>query len=157
MAEQAKGTAKKAAPKAAAKKTAARKKPAVKKTAARKPASKKKATATKAAPKFGGQLQENGRKVFLAGLGFYGKLFDEAESRMEENRKRIEQNRKKADKLYSELVKRGEKVEKNAKKSIDGIDLPKLPEFDLSIEEQLEKAKARFEDLRDQVSFKKAA
>jgi hypothetical protein len=156
MAEQAKATAKKAAPKAAAKKTAARK-PAAKKTAARKPAPKKKVAAKKAAPKLGGQLQENGRKVFLASLGFYGKLFDEAESRMEENRKRIEQNRKKADKLYSELVKRGEKVEKTAKKSIDELDLPKLPEFDLDIEEQLEKAKARFEELRGQVSFKKAA
>ena len=39
------------------------------------------------------------------------------------------------------------------------LDLPelKLPEFDLDIEEQLEKAKARFEDLREQVGFKKAA
>ena len=150
MAEEVKATAK-AAPKAA-KKTAARKKPAAKKTAARKPAAKKKVAAKKAAPNFGEQLQERGRKAFLASLGFYGKIYDEAESRMEENRK-------KADKLYNELVKRGEKVEKNAKKSIDELELPelKMPEFDLDIEEQLEKAKARFEELREQVSFKKAA
>ena len=63
--------------------------------------------------------------------------------------------------MYKELVKRGKKVEKDAKGAIDDIDLPKLELETLTdrkkLDAQLKKAKARFEELKDSVSFKAAA
>ena len=58
-------------------------------------------------------------------------------------------------------VKRGKKVEKDARKAVDDIDLPKLELESLTdrkkLEARLDKAKARFEDLKDSVNFKTAA
>ena len=73
----------------------------------------------------------------------------------------MEARRKKADKMYKELVKRGEKVEKDAKVAIKDIDLPKL-ELDAltdrkKLQAQLKKAKARFADLKDSIRIKSAA
>jgi len=150
----AESTAKKAAPK----KAAAKRKAAPKKTAARKPVAKKaapKKAAKKAAPDFATRAQEAGRKAFLASLGFYGKAFDQVQEQFNNAQEELEARRKKADKLYNELVKRGEKVEKEAKKAVDEIELPKFELDSLTdrkkLDEQLDKAKARFEELRDEV------
>ena len=156
-------TAKKAAPK---RKPAAKRKPAPKrKPAARKPAAKSKPAAKRTFRKptvdFASRAQEVGRNAFLAGLGFYGKAFDQAQERMDSMQSDLEANRKKAEKVYKELVKRGQKVEKDAQKAIDDIDLPKLELDGLTdrkkLEAQLDKAKARFEELKQSVSFKSAA
>ena len=154
----AEATAKKAAPK----KAAAKRKAAPKKTAARKPVAKKaapkkaaKKTSKKAAPDFAARAQEAGRKAFLASLGFYGKAFDQVQEQFTSAQEDLEARRKKADKLYNELVKRGEKVEKEAKKAVDDIELPKFEIDSLTdrkkLDAQLDKAKARFEELRDDV------
>jgi hypothetical protein len=164
-----KSAAKKKAPakKAAAKKAAA-KKPAAKKAAAKKPAAKKAAAKKKASAKkvvakndFSQRAQEVSRDAFLASLGFYGKAFDQAQEQFESLQDRLEERRTKARKLYLELVKRGEKVETNAKTKIDGLELPKLELESLTdrkkLEEQLDKAKARFEELKETVGLKAAA
>ncbi len=153
--------AKKAAPK---RKTTARKAPAKRKVAA------KKTTAKKAAPSKAATMQnrvtEAGRSAFLASLGFYGMAFDQVQDQVKNvekevvaRRKKVEKEltsrRKQADKLYADMVKRGEKVEKKAKTALDDIDLPKLELPKL--EAQLNKAKARFEELKESVGFKAAA
>lgn len=137
-------------------KTAAKPKPAVK----RKPATKR-APAKKAVPDFAANAQETGRSVFLAGLGVYGKAYDQAQEQLSGLQKKMEARRKTADKMYKELVKRGEKVEKDAKGAIKDIDLPKL-ELDAltdrkKLNAQMKKAKARFADLKGSLRFKSAA
>ena len=143
-------------------------KPAVKRTPAtkRKPVAKRKPAAKRAAPKkstpdFAANAQEAGRNVFLAGLGFYGKAYDQAQEQFTSLQKDLEGRRKKADKVYKELVKRGTKLEKDAKGAIDDIELPKLELESLTdrkaLEKQLKKAKARFEELKQSVRFKTAA
>ena len=165
MAEQTKTAASKAAPK----KAAAKRKPVARKTAAKKVAPKKvvpkkaatKKTSKKATPDFANRAQEAGRNAFLASLGFYGKAFDQVQDQFNTLQDQLEERRAKADKSYKELVKRGTKVEKNAKGAIKDIEFPK---FDLDsltdrakLEAQLNKAKARFEELKESVSFKTAA
>ena len=161
MAEQTKTAPKRAPAKRgpAARKTAARKpaarKPAASKATARKPAPKK------AAPDFAVRAQEAGRNAFLASLGFYGKAIDQAQEQFDNIQDQLEERRKKADKLYKELVKRGKKVEKNAKVAIKDIDLPKIELDSLTdrkkLEKQLDKARARFKELRETIGFKSAA
>ena len=155
MAEQ----AKKAAPK---RKTTAR--TAAKTTAKRKPVARKTASTRKPAAKKATRLQnrvtEAGRNAFLASLGFYGMAFDQVQDQLKSVESELAARRKKADKLYADMVKRGEKVEKKAKNVIDDIELPKLDtvNFDRSkLEAQLEKAKARFEELKGTVGIKSAA
>ncbi|MEM1110900.1 MAG: hypothetical protein AAGI11_03235 [Pseudomonadota bacterium] len=151
----AEATAKK---KAAPKRAAAKRKAAPKKTAARKAAPKKTAPKRKAAkPDFAARAQAASRKAFLASLGFYGKAFDQVQEQFSSVQDELEARRKKADKLYNDLVKRGEKVEKEARKAVDDMELPKF-DFELDsladrsrIEAQLDKAKARFEELREDV------
>jgi polyhydroxyalkanoate synthesis regulator phasin len=165
-------TATKAAPKrkAAAKrksparKTAAKKAPAKRKVTARKAPAKKTAarkTSKKAAPDFASRARESGRRAFLASLGFYGKAFDQVQDQFTSLQDQLEERRNKADKLYAELVKRGEKVEKDAKKAVDDIEMPKLELDGLTdrakLDEQLDKARARFDELKDSLSFKSAA
>ena len=160
MAEQIKTAASKAAPK----KAAAKRKPVARKTAAKKVAPKKaaaKKTSKKATPDFANRAQEAGRNAFLASLGFYGKALDQVQDQFNTLQDQLEERRAKADKSYKELVKRGTKVEKNAKGAIKDIEFPK---FDLDsltdrakLEAQLDKAKARFEELKESVSFKTAA
>ena len=160
MAEQAK---------TAPKKTTAKRKPAAKATAKkaapkRKPAARKaapKKTAKKAAPVFSTRAQEAYRNAFLASLGFYGKAFDQVQEQFNTLQDQLEARRNKTDKAYKELVKRGTKVEKTAKKAINDIDLPKLELDNLTdrkkLDAQLKKAKARFEELKDTLNFKAAA
>jgi hypothetical protein len=154
---------------AAATKAAPKRKPAVKRKPAatkRKPAAAKRKPAAKRASKkasndFAAQAKETGRNAFLAGLGFYGKAYDQAQEQYNTIQDQLEERRKKADKMYKELVKRGKKVEKNAKGRIDDIELPKIELDSLTdrkkLDKQLDKAKARFEELKETVGFKKAA
>ncbi len=156
---------KKAAPKAAVKrKPAAKRKPVAKKAAAKKPAARKtapKKAAKKSTNDFSARAQETSRKAFLASLGFYGKAFDQVQDQFSDLQDQLEARRKKANKTYADLVKRGEKVEKATKSRIDDIE---LPEFKLErltdrkkLEAQLDKAKARFNELKGSISFKTAA
>jgi hypothetical protein len=145
--------AKKAAPK---RKTTARKT-----TAKRKPAARK-AAPRKAAPRKAASLQsrvtEAGRSAFLASLGIYGMAYDQMQEQLKTVESELTARRKKADKLYADMVKRGEKVEKQARSAIDDIELPKLEvPSRAQLEAQLEKARARFEELRSSVGFKAAA
>ena len=163
MAEQAKTAPKsKAAPK---RKPAARKAPA-RKPAAKRSAAKRKPVARKTAPKktspeIVDRAREASRNAFLAGLGFYGKAYDQAQEQFNSLQDELEARRKKADKVYKDLVKRGKKVEKDAKGAIDDIDLPKLELDNLTdrkqLEKQLDKARARFQELKESISLKSAA
>ncbi len=145
-----------------ARKPAAKRKPIVK----RKPIAKRKPVAKRAAPKkstsdLAISAQDTGRTVFLAGLGFYGKAYDQAQEQINSLPKQLEERRKKANKLYKELVKRGEKLEKDAKSAMQDIELPKLELDTLTdrkkLGQQLKKAKARFVELKKSVRFKSAA
>ena len=150
MAEKSKTTSK------AARKPAAKRKPIVK----RKPVAKR-AAPKKSAPDFAVSAQDTGRTVFLAGLGLYGKAYDQAQEQINSLPKQLEERRKKADKMYKELVKRGVKLEKDAKIAMQDIELPKLELGSLAdrkkLEQQLKKAKARFAELKKSVRFKSAA
>jgi len=138
-------------------KTAAKRKPVTK----RKPAAKRKSAAKKTTPEFASKAQEASRKAFLASLGFYGKAFDQAQEQFNSMQDQMEDRRKKADKLYKELVKRGQKVEKDAKVALKDIDLPKLELESLTdrkkLDKQLKKVKTRFAELKETVGFKTAA
>lgn len=150
---------------AAPKTTAKAKKTTVRKTTANK-TSPKKASAKKAKPNFAEQAQENARNVFLAGLGVYGKAFEGAQSQIKDAQSQAKENRAKAKDLFNELVKRGEKVETEAKKKLKEIDLPelKMPEIKLADREELreelrnrlDKARESFESLRNAISSKAA-
>jgi ATP phosphoribosyltransferase len=142
--------------------TKSARKPVVK----RKPIAKRKAVAKRALPKkatsdLAVSTQETGRTMFLAGLGIYGKVYDQAQEQINSLPKQLEVRRKKADKIYKELVKRGEKLEKDAKSVIQDIELPKLELDSLTdrkkLEQQIKKAKARFAELKKSVRFKSAA
>jgi len=158
-----------AAPATAASKPAAKRKPAARKPASRrKPAARKpaarKPVARRAAPKktgkgFAANAQETGREVFLAGLGMYGKAYDQAQERLDDLQKQLKSRRKNVDKVYKELVKRGEKVEKDARHAFDEIEMPKLDDLTdrKKLERQLKKARARFQELRKSVGLKTAA
>ncbi|MDZ7783714.1 MAG: hypothetical protein U5K56_12525 [Halioglobus sp.] len=171
MAEQTakqKAATAKTAPKKAARKTAPKKAATQRKTAtSRKPATKRKTAAQRkptartsarrtSTQDIATRAQEAGRAAFLVSLGFYGKAFDEAQERFESLQDRLEKRRKNADKLYRELVKRGEKVEKDARSALDDLDLDNLTDRK-KLEARLEKARARLEELRDSVGFKSAA
>ena len=151
MAEEVKKTAPK-------RKTTARKAPAKRKPAARK-AAPRKAPARKA-PSLQARVTEAGRSAFLASLGLYGMAYDQAQERVKSVESELAARRKKADKLYADMVKRGEKVEKQARSVLDDFEMPKLevPALDRAkLEAQLEKAKARFEELKDTLGRKAAA
>lgn len=82
------------------------------------------------------------RDIWLAGLGFYGRLFDETSAR-------VDAARVEANKLFDELVDRGTAVEKDTRKALKDVrfdtngtveerikklrdslpELPKLPEM----------------------------
>ena len=63
--------------------------------------------------------------------------------------------------MYKELVKRGEKLEKDAKVALKDIELPKLELDTLTdrkkLDAQLKKAKSRFDELKSSVRLKSAA
>ncbi|MEO0436732.1 MAG: hypothetical protein AAF098_07480 [Pseudomonadota bacterium] len=141
---------------AQAKKTTAKRKTTARKTTAkRKPAAKAKVD-TSLQTKVG----EASRDAFLASLGFYGMAFDQVQDQLKSVETTLSSRRKKADKLYRDMVKRGQKVEKSAKSAIDDLELPnlELASFDrAAIDARIEKAKARFEQLKETVGIKAAA
>ena len=138
---------------ASKRKPAAKRRPAARKPAARRVAPKK------VERNLAANAQETGHEVFLAGLGFYGKAFDQAQERLDELQKQLKSRRKDADKVYKDLVKRGKKVEKDAKDVIDDIEIPKLDDLTdrKKLEQQLKKARERFDELRKSVRLKSAA
>ena len=112
----------KAAPKAAAKKAAAKKAPAKAKKAPakKKPAAKTKAS-TKAKTRARPKAIDTGRNALLAGLGVYGKAYDQVleqfanlQEQVDEAQIRLTERRKQAEDLYKSLIKRGTAVEKEA-------------------------------------------
>lgn len=151
--------ARKAAPK---RKTAAKKAPA-KKATAKKTTSRAKTSAQKPAAKrdLRAVAVETGRNALRAGLGVYGKAYDQMQEQFEalqkqvdEAQSRLDSRRKQAEELYESLVKRGAIVEQDALKAFEDLELDALTDRS-KLEEQMTKAKARFEALR--AKLKKAA
>tara|TARA_B100001057_G_scaffold467848_1_gene526383 strand:- start:1512 stop:1988 length:477 start_codon:yes stop_codon:yes gene_type:complete len=152
----------KTAPKPAAKKAAVKKAPAKAKKASakRKPAAKIKASTkgkTRARPK----AIDTGRNALLAGLGVYGKAYDQAleqfanlQEQVDEAQTRLTERRKQAEDLYKSLIKRGTAVEKEALKALADLELDSLADRS-KLEAQMKKAKSRFDDLK--TKFGKAA
>ncbi|TXS94277.1 hypothetical protein FV139_11850 [Parahaliea maris] len=112
--------------------------------------------AEKSMAKFAKKAQETSRSAFLAGLGFYGKAFDQAQEQIETLQGRIDARRSKASDMYADLVKRGEKVEADAREAIDDIELPTIADRK-ALEAKLEKARERFTELKETISAKIAA
>ena len=149
----------KAAPKAAAKKAAVKKTPAKAKKAPakKKPAAKTKANAkasTKAKTRARPKAIDTGRKALLAGLGVYGKAYDQVleqfanlQEQVDEAQTRLTEGRKQAEDLYKALVKRGTAVEKEALKALADLELDSLADRS-KLEAQMKKAKSRFDDLK---------
>ena len=156
----------KAAPKAAAKKAAVKKAPAKAKKAPakKKPAAKTKAKAkasTKAKTRARPKAIDTGRNALLAGLGVYGKAYDQVleqfaslQEQVDEAQTRLTERRKQAEDLYKSLVKRGTAVEKEALKALADLELDSLADRS-KLEAQMKKAKSRFDDLKNK--FGKAA
>jgi len=99
------------------------------------------------------------RNVFLAGLGAYGKAVDEAQSHIRDAQSQLQENRTKAENLFSQLVRRGEKVETTARNKLKEIDLPELILSDHEVlredlRARLDRARESFDTLRDAVSNK---
>ena len=130
------------------KKTSAGKKPARKKSTGTRKTSRSR-TAQKTAP--------NARNLFLAGLGAYCKVIDDAQCQLKENRD-------KANELFGEWVKRGEQAETTARKKLQDIELPEIrvaginikspDELREELQARLDRARDSFNTLRDAVSLK---
>ena len=153
----------KAAPKAAAKKTAVKKAPAKAKKKA--PAKKKPAAKIKASSKGKTRARpmaiDTGRNALLAGLGVYGKAYDQAleqfanlQEQVDEAQIRLTERRKQAEDLYKSLIKRGTAVEKEALKALADLEIDSLADRS-KLEAQMKKAKSRFDHLK--TKFGKAA
>lgn len=113
--------------------------------------------AEKAANKLASRARTVSRNAFLASLGFYGKAYDEVQARLNQLQSRLDARGKAANVAYAELVKRGSKVELDAKGLISEIDLPRLQLDALTdrkkLEAKLAKARSRFNELRSSVGF----
>jgi hypothetical protein len=155
----------KGAPKKAAVKKAATKKVVAKKAVAKKPALKTKAKAqskAKAQPKAKASSKkrarptavDTGRKALLAGLGVYGKAYDQVleqfagmQEQVDDAQNRLSASRKQAEAIYQSLVKRGSAVEKDALRALADLELDSLADR-TKLEAQMKKAKARFDQLK---------
>ena len=149
----------KAAPKAAAKKAAVKKAPAKAKKAPakKKPAAKTKAktkASTKAKTRARPKAIDTGRNALLAGLGVYGKAYDQVleqfanlQEQVDEAQTRLTERRKQAEDLYKSLINRGTAVEKEALKALADLELDSLADRS-KLEAQMKKAKSRFDDLK---------
>lgn len=153
----------KGAPKKATAKKAATKRVAAKKTVAKKTAVKTKA---KAQPKAQAKAKasskkrarpaavDTGRKALLAGLGVYGKAYDQVleqfagmQEQVDDAQNRLSASRKQAEAIYQSLVKRGSAVEKDALRALADLELDSLADR-TKLEAQMKKAKARFDQLK---------
>jgi polyhydroxyalkanoate synthesis regulator phasin len=167
--------ARKRAPRVAAAKkaTVAKKTPVAKKAATKKATATttRRASAAKAKPAASQAAEakssktasafELPRKAVLAGLGVYGKAFDQVQTHLKTLNEEIATRRSKASDLYQELVSRGEKIESEAKEKLADIDtskfnLNKLADREL-IEARIDQAKAKFEQLRKAAGINRAA
>ena len=159
MAEAKRKAKAKVAPKKATAKKAATKKVAAKKTVAKKPAAKTKA---KAQPKAKASSKkrarptavDTGRKALLAGLGVYGKAYDQVleqfagmQEQVDDAQNRLSASRKQAEAIYQSLIKRGSAVEQDALKALADLELDSLADR-TKLEAQMKKAKARFDQLK---------
>ena len=122
------------------------------KTAARKTSTGRKSAARQAAPTLQTRVTQAGRSAFLASLGVCGTAFDQIQDRLKSVESRLETRRKKVDKLYADMVKRGEKVEQRTR---GAIDIPRLDRAALGA--RLDRARARFEAFKETIGFKAAA
>jgi len=159
MAETKRKVKAKVAPKKATAKKAATKKVAAKKTVAKKPAAKTKARAqpkAKASSKKRARPAsvDAGRKALLAGLGVYGKAYDQVleqfagmQEQVDDAQNRLSASRKQAEAIYQSLVKRGSAVEQDALKALADLELDSLADR-TKLEAQMKKAKARFDQLK---------
>jgi hypothetical protein len=163
-----KAPVKKVAAKTTARKSATDKAEATKTTATktRRTAAKAKPAAAKTRAKAKPETAKESafelpRKAVLAGLGVYGKAFDEVQTRLKSLNEELEAQRGKASELYKELVARGEKVETEAKEKLADIDTSKFAIATLAdreaFEARIEKAKGRFERLRKAAGLNKVA
>ncbi len=149
--------------KAPAKKATAAKKTAPRKAAAKPAAAKtraKRATASrKAAPRdLRAVAVETSRNALRAGLGVYGMAYDQMveqlealQSQVDEAQGKLNERRKQAEALYESLVKRGAAVEQEAIKAFEDLELDALTDRTM-LDEQMSKAKARFDELRAKVT-----
>tara|TARA_R110002110_G_scaffold240244_1_gene456366 strand:- start:10828 stop:11481 length:654 start_codon:yes stop_codon:yes gene_type:complete len=117
--------------------------------------------AEKAANKLATRARTVSRNAFLASLGFYGKAYDEMQARLDKLQARLDARGKAANVAYAELVKRGSKVEKDARGLINDIDLPRLELDTLTDRKKLEarmaKVRSRIDELRSTVGLRSAA
>lgn len=117
--------------------------------------------AEKAANKLATRARTVSRNAFLASLGFYGKAYDEMQVRLDKLQARLDARGKAANVAYAELVKRGSKVEKDARGLINDIDLPRLELDTLTDRKKLEarmaKVRSRIDELRSTVGLRSAA
>ncbi|HAN28005.1 MAG TPA: hypothetical protein DCP75_09875 [Haliea salexigens] len=114
----------------------------------------------KSAARLGDRARTVSRNAFLASLGFYGKAFDEMQDRLDKLQSRLDARGKAAEVAYADLVKRGTKIEKDAKDMIGDIELPKQLDSlkdRKKLEARLEQARSRFAELRGSVGFRSAA
>jgi len=141
----------------AAKKTAPRK--AAAKPAAAKTRAKRATNSSKAAPRdLRAAAVKTSRNALRAGLGVYGMAYDQMveqlealQSQVDEAQGKLNERRKQAEALYESLVKRGTAVEKEAIKAFEDLELDALTDRTM-LDEQMSKAKARFDELRAKVT-----
>ena len=101
---------------------------------------------------------ETSRNALRAGLGVYGMAYDQVleqlemlQSQVDEAQGKLNDRRKQAEAVYENLVKRGTAVEKDALKAFEDLELDALTDRTM-LDEQMSKAKARFDDLRAKVT-----
>ena len=97
---------------------------------------------------------DTGRKALLAGLGVYGKAYDQVleqfagmQEQVDDAQNRLSASRKQAEAIYQSLVKRGSAVEKDALRALADLELDSLADR-TKLEAQMKKAKARFDQLK---------
>jgi hypothetical protein len=86
------------------------------------------------------QLQNDAKEVLYAGLGVYGRLFDEVNARMDTARNGRSKN-------WKDLVARGEKLHKDFNETVESGDWPvsfDMDEMRANIEKKFEELSARF-------------
>ena len=153
-----------ATPKASEKEVVVKKAPAKAKKAPTKKKSRAKTkarTATKTKTRARPKAIDSGRNALLAGLGVYGKAYDQVleqfsnlQEQVDEAQSHLNERRKQAEDRYKSLIKRGTAVEREALKALADLELDSLADRS-KLEAQMKKAKSRFDDLKSK--FGKAA
>jgi len=99
------------------------------------------------------KLGDFAKDLYLANLGVYGKLYETIEEKVEE----YNDKNKRSD-LFKELVKAGEKVQKNAEKRIKDAQQDaekRIKEFDLvkemNLEDRIKELRENFSSVKDKL------